>query len=168
MLTAATIRSHGRVDDTTATRIADLWNAAYPVMRESATARVDAFRRQVRDEIWNAIPDLSNPHAETLRAFTPTEATVRRRLKDAEGLRRELGQLDRGAHRACTRSPGGFSTLAAYRAVRAFLDATTLNDRGLAAVYQLAAALADTADEQHREWAATPAPAAPAGDGQQQ
>lgn len=43
MLTAATIRSHGRVDDTTATRIADLWNAAYPVMRESATARVDAF-----------------------------------------------------------------------------------------------------------------------------
>lgn len=92
--------------------------------------------RQVRDEIWNAIPDLSNPHAETLRAFTPTEATVRRRLKDAEGLRRELGQLDRGAHRACTRSPGGFSTLAAYRAVRAFLDATTLNDRGLAAVYR--------------------------------
>jgi hypothetical protein len=156
MTTAAAVRANGRLDETTATRIADLWNAAYPAMREIATAHVDAYRQQVREEVWNVIP--SGPNADAVRAFTPTEAAVRRRLKRVEELRLVLGQLDRGTHRACTRSPGGFSAFAAYRAVRAFLDATTINDRGLAAVYQLAAALAEAADELHREWTArTPA-----------
>lgn len=152
MLTTATVRSHGRTDDTTAGLIADLWNTAYPTMRAIATNRINAYRTQVRDEAWRIDPN--HPHADTLRAYTPTEATIRRRLKNTETLRRELHQLDNGTHHACTRSPAGFTTGAAYTAVRALLDATTLNDRGLAAVYRLAAVLADAADERHREWTA--------------
>ncbi|MDX2528005.1 hypothetical protein [Streptomyces europaeiscabiei] len=149
MLTAATARSHGRIDDTTSTHIADLWNAAYPVMRALTTARIDAYRRQIRDEAWHVDPN--HRHADVLRAHTPTEAQLRRRLKNAEALRLTLGQLDRGTHRACTRSPGGFTVRAAYWAVRALLDVTSTNDEGLSAVYGLAAALADAADELHRE-----------------
>ena len=37
MLTTATVRSHGRTDDTTAGLIADLWNTAYPTLRAIAT-----------------------------------------------------------------------------------------------------------------------------------
>ncbi|MEV5347141.1 hypothetical protein [Streptomyces achromogenes] len=153
MLTPATVRGYGRIDDATAASIADLWNAAYPTMRAVATDRVNAYRQQIKGEAWRIDPD--HPRADILRPFLPTEASVRRRLKNAEALRRMLGQLDRGTYRACTRSPGGFSAFAAYNAVRALLQATTLNDRGLAAVYRLAAVLADTADERHRELAAT-------------
>lgn len=153
MLTAATARAHGRIDDTTATRIADLWNAAYPTMRATVTARIDAYRGQIREQAWHVDPD--HPHADVLRAYTPTEAQLRRRLKNAEALRRQLGQLDRGTHRACTRSPGGFTVLAAYSTVRALLKTTGLNDEGLAAVYRLAAVLADAADDLHRELSAT-------------
>lgn len=149
MTTAAAVRANGRLDETTATRIADLWNAAYPAMREIATAHVDAYRQQVREEVWNVIP--SGPNADAVRAFTPTEAAVRRRLKRVEELRLVLGQLDRGTHRACTQSPGGFTVLAAYSAVRALLSASGLNDHGLAAVYELAAVLADAAEARHRE-----------------
>lgn len=149
MLTTATVRGYGRIDDSTATRITEAWNAAYPVMRSVATDRVDAYRQQIKNEAWRIDPN--HPRADILRPFLPTEASVRRKLKNAEALRRMLGQLDRGTHRACTRSPGGFSTFAAYNAVRALLQATTLNDRDLAAVYRLAAVLAETADERHRE-----------------
>lgn len=154
MTTIATVRSHGRLDSTTADRIATHWNAAYPIMRALATNRINAYRRQVRDEAWKVDP--SHPHAEAIQAFTPSEATVRRRLANLEALRRALGQLDRGTHRACTRSPGGFSVLSAYSAVRALLGATSVNDEGLAAVYQLAAVLAEAAEERHRELAAQP------------
>ncbi|MGW1744519.1 hypothetical protein ACWCRD_02655 [Streptomyces sp. NPDC002092] len=154
MTTTATIRSHGRLDSTVAARIADHWNAAYPTMRALATDRINAYRQQVRDEAWKVDP--AHPHAEAIQAFTPTEATIRRRLANLETLRRTLGQLDRGTHRACTRSPGGFSVLAAYTAVRALLGATSVNDEGLAAVYQLAAVLAEAAEERHRELAALP------------
>lgn len=158
MTTAATIRNHGRIDDTTATRIATLWNAAYPTMRAIATSRIDAYRRQIRDEAWKVDPN--HPRADILQAYAPTEATLRRRLSNLETLRRVLGQLDRGTHRACTRSPGGFSVLSAYSAVRALLGATSVNDHGLAAVYQLAAVLAEAAEERHRELAALRTPAA--------
>lgn len=153
MLTAATVRAHGEIDDATATRIADLWNAAYPVMRAIATARIDSYRCQIRDEAWRIDPD--HPHADVLRAYTPTEAQLRRRLKNAEALRLVLGQLHRGTHRACTRSPGGFSRHAAYSAVRALLDRTSSNDEGLSAVYRLAAELADAVDDLHRHLRAT-------------
>ena len=152
MTTAATIRSHGRLDSTTAARIAAHWNTAYLTMRTLATDRINAYRLQIRDEAWKVDP--THPHAEAIQAFTPSEATIRRRLANLENLRRTLGQLDRGTHRACTRSPGGFSVLAAYTAVRALLGATTVNDEGLAAVYRLAAVLAEAAEERHRELAA--------------
>lgn len=152
MTTAATIRNRGRLDDATACRVADRWNTAYPTMRTIATTRIDAYRRQIQDQAWHIDP--THPRAEALRAHTPTEAQLRRRLKNAEDLRRELGQLDRGTHRACTRSPGGFSILAAYTAVRALLARTSVNDHGLAAVYELAAVLADAAETRHRELSA--------------
>lgn len=154
MPTTATIRSTSRTDDTTAATIAELWNAAYPTMRAIATARVAAYRQQIEGEVWRIDPN--HPQAEAIAPRIPTEATTRRRLKNAEDLRRALHQLDNGTHRACTRSPGGFSLLAAYAATRSLLDATSLNDHGLAAIYRLAAALADASDERHRELAANP------------
>jgi hypothetical protein len=152
MLTTATARNHGHTDEPTATRITTLWNAAYPTMRTIATSRITAYRQQIQDRVWDIDP--TQPNADILRAYTPTEAKLHRRLKNTEGLRRTLHQLDRGTHRACTRSPGGFSTLSAYAAVRALLNATSLNDHDLAAVYQLAAVLAEAADERHRAIAA--------------
>lgn len=153
MPTAATIRSTGRIDDATAIRIADHWTAAYPVMREIVTARITAYRQQISDEAWQVDP--THPQADVLRAHTLTEAQLVRRLKGVEALRLELGQLDRGTHRACTRSPGGFSAGAAYRSVRNLLSIAGLNDHGLAPVYRLAAVLAEAADELHREWVAS-------------
>ncbi|MFI1701996.1 hypothetical protein ACH419_39450 [Streptomyces bobili] len=155
MPTAATIRSLGRIDDATATRIADHWNAAYPVMREIATARITAYRAQISNKAWQVDP--VHPHADVLRAHTLTEAQLVRRLKGVEVLRRDLGQLDRGTHRACTQSPGGFNVLAAFTSVRNLLTVAGLGDRGLAPVYRLAAALAEAADELHREWVASTA-----------
>ena len=70
MTTAATIRSHGRLDSPTATRIAAHWNTAYPTMRTLATDRINAYRLQVRDESWKVDPN--HPHAEAIRAFAPT------------------------------------------------------------------------------------------------
>lgn len=152
MTTTATIRDHGRIDDNTATRINDRWNAAYPTMRAIATGRINNYRHQIRNEAWKVDPN--HPHAEALQAYTPSEATLRRRLANLEDLRRALGQLDRGTHRACTRSPGGFSINSAYAAVRALLNATSLNDPDLAAVYDLAAVLATATDEWRRDMAA--------------
>ncbi|WP_328436959.1 hypothetical protein OHA71_06615 [Streptomyces sp. NBC_00444] len=152
MLTTATVRHHGHTDEPTAAHITNLWNAAYPTMRTIATARIDAYRRQLHDRVWDIDP--THPHADVLRAYTPTEPALRRRLKNTEELRRTLGQLDRGTHRACTQSPGGFNIHSAYTAVRALLNATGLNDHGLADIYRLAAALAEAAEERHRELAA--------------
>lgn len=132
--------------------ITDLWNAAYPTMRAIATSRITGCRGQIADRVWDIDP--ANPNAEILRAYTPTEAKLRRRLKNTETLRRTLHQLDNGTHRPCTQSPPAFSPLAAYSAVRAFLGTTGINDRGLADVYQLAAVLAEAAEERCRELAA--------------
>ena len=155
MTTTADVRNHGRIDTTTATRITHHWNTAYPTMRAIATARIDSYRRQVQDRAWEI--DDTHPRADALRAYALTEPQLRRRLKNAETLRRELGQLDRGTHRACTQSPGGFTILAAYTTVRALLARTSVNDHGLAAVYQLAAVLAEAAEARHRELAHQPA-----------
>lgn len=145
MLTADTVHRSGRVDRAGAARIADQWNAAYPVMREVATSFIDGMRASIRNESWKVDP--KHPHAEFLRQCTPSEADIRARLKSAEDLRRELGQLDRGTHRACTRSVGGFSPSYAYTAVRSLLDLTSLNSTGLAVVYRLMATLSLAHDE---------------------
>ncbi|MFF7550900.1 hypothetical protein ACFZCU_45960 [Streptomyces canus] len=129
--------------------IATLWNTAYPTMRTLAGTRITHYRRQLQDRAWDIDP--TQPNADLLAAHTPTEKQLRRSLKDIENLRRTLHQLDNGTHRPCTRSPGSFSTLAAYSAVRCLLATTSLNTHGLAPVYELAAALADAAEERHRE-----------------
>ena len=136
--------------------IAPLWTAAYPTMRAIATHRITAYRRQIADRVWDI--DTADPNAELLRAYTPTEHKLHRRLKNTENLRRTLHQLDNGTHRPCTQSPPAFSALAAYTAIRALLNLTGLNDHGLADVYLLAAALSEAAEERYRELAArTPA-----------
>lgn len=58
-------------------------------------------------------------------------------------LRRELGQLDRCTHRACTQSPPGFSAHAALRLVQEALRYLPLELQGN--VHRLAAELADWA-----------------------
>jgi hypothetical protein len=152
VITTATVRGAGSLDDTSAAQIADLWNAAYPTMRTIVTGRISSDRGLIRDEAWKV--DASHPQTEVLRTFAPSEKDLRARLERMERLRLVLGQLDRATYRGCTRSPGGFSPLGAYRSVRSLLGATTVNDHDLASVYELAAALARASDDWHREMAA--------------
>jgi hypothetical protein len=58
-------------------------------------------------------------------------------------LRRELGQLDRCTHRACTQSPPGFSAHAALRLIQETLRYLPLELQG--DTHRLAALLADWA-----------------------
>lgn len=145
MLAADTVYDSGRVSRATAAAIAEHWNDAYPIMREILTSYIDNMRASINREAWKVDPN--HPYAEALRRSAPSEASLRRRLKGAEELRRELGQLDRGTHRACTRSSGGFSPASAYGIVRNLLSLTSLNDTDLAKVYRLAAVLAPVHDE---------------------
>lgn len=151
MTTTATVRGIGRIDDTTATRVTDLWNAAYPTMRTILTASINGRRDRIRREGWTQ-DDLP-------RADWGSRKDLGARLAGLEGLRRDLGQLDRGTYRGCTRSPGGFSAIHAYWSVRRVLEATSINDRGLACVYELATALARVSDDWHREMSALSASA---------
>ncbi|KOU46172.1 hypothetical protein ADK56_31025 [Streptomyces sp. MMG1522] len=89
------------------------WNAAYEGIREELTARVRTAKALGGD------------------------AT---RVKE---IRRELGQLDRCAHRACTQSPPGFSAYAALRLIQESLLYLPLELQG--DVHRLAALLADWA-----------------------
>lgn len=128
-----------------------LWNAAYPTMRATATSRIAGHRQQITDRVWDIDP--ANPNAELIRAYTPTEAKLHRRLKNAETLRRTLHQINSGTHRPCTQSPPAFSPFAAYGAVRDFLRTVSFNDHGLGDVYRLAAVLAEAVEERCRELA---------------
>lgn len=62
-------------------------------------------------------------------------------------LRRELGQLDRCTHRACTQSPPGFSAHAALRLIQETLRYLPLELQG--DTHRLAALLADWARVVH-------------------
>lgn len=149
MLTLAAARSYGRLDNTTATDITRHWNLAYPTMRATTTRRITTDRQHIANRRWDIDP--TNPNADLLRAYTRTEPDVRRSLRHAEELRRTLHQLNNGTHRPCTQSPAGFSITAAYSAVRDVLPLTTINDRGLTDLYQLAALLAYIQDSIARE-----------------
>lgn len=93
--------------------IAAAWNRVYPGIRERLTECVKTF---------------------------PSHGADVSRIKD---LRRELGQLDRCTHRACTRSAPGFSPHAALRLVQ---DAIRLlPDHLVGDAHRLAAVLADWA-----------------------
>lgn len=146
MLTTATARAHGVLDDKTAQDLAGQWNAAYPTMRRILNASIDGLRARIQREMWtlDSLPKADQGSGKDLGA----------KLARLEGLRRGLGRLDRGTHRGCTRSPGGFSPTSAYRSVRDFLAVTTASDRGLADVYVLAGHLAYINDSLARERAA--------------
>ncbi|WP_371646460.1 hypothetical protein [Streptomyces mirabilis] len=146
MLTTATARSYGRLDDTTASTLANQWNAAYPTMRTILNAAITGLRARMEREAWTQ---------DTLRPEDQgSDRDLGAKLARMEGLRRGLGRLDRGTHRGCTRSPGGFSPTHAYWSVRHLLEVTTINDRGLADVYVLAGHLAYIEDGLARQRAA--------------
>jgi hypothetical protein len=140
MLTAELVHETGHFSYADAEHLADLWNRAYPVMRQIATLYIEGQRAYIEREGW--VIDPAHPHAEVLQA----EKKVRRKLKLAEELRRDLGQLDRGTHKMCTRSPGGFTVTGAYMAVRNLLNISSLSSEGLASVFRLAAELAEAED----------------------
>ncbi|AKN71248.1 hypothetical protein QR97_16835 [Streptomyces sp. PBH53] len=142
MTTIATVRGLGQLDDATAARIADLWNQAYPGMRETLTLVISRHR----DYLQTA------EHAGNLTA--EMEASTRRYIKRLEETRRVLGQLDRGTHRGCTRSPGAFSTSAALSAVQRALEAFSVGGPALGDVYRLAATLADEEAAKAARWQA--------------
>lgn len=101
------------IDADEAGPIAARWNSVYDGIREELTARVKTAKALGGD------------------------AT---RIKE---LRRELGQLDRCTHRACTQSPPGFSAWAALRLIQETLRYLPLELQGDA--HRLAARLADWA-----------------------
>lgn len=114
--------------------IADCWNAVYPAMRGILDSVIKAQRRTDR----------------------PTVDVV-----NLERVRRELGQLDRGTFKACTRSSGAFSVFDALSHVREVLNVTSLGAPGAGAIYRLAGELADVvatvATARHAEWDRTAA-----------
>lgn len=138
MLTTATARSHGQLDDTTASTLAGQWNAAYPTMRTILNAAIATLRARVEREAWTQDNLRPEDHG--------SDRDLGAKLARLEGLRRGLGRLDRGTYRGCTRSPGGFDSVSAYWSVRDFLAVTTIGDSGLADVYVLAAHLAYISD----------------------
>ncbi|AXH66420.1 hypothetical protein SEA_SATIS_271 [Streptomyces phage Satis] len=153
MVTTGLVRDRTPITEEAATEIAGLWNDAYPVMRKIATGYVDSMRDYVDREGWVIDPD--HPRADVLQAYAVPEGKARRKLRYGEELRRELGQLDRGTHRPCTRSPGCFSVTAAYSRVRGLLGISSLSTPGMGSVYRLAAALADAEEiinEERAKW----------------
>lgn len=142
----------GRFSYADAERVSDLWIRAYPVMREITTTRIAGLRASIETRSWEIDPN--HPHAEVLRQYASSEQKLRRRLKLTEDLRRILGQLDRGTHKLCTRSPGSWSVTGAYMAVRQLLNCTSLSQEGLGDVYRLAAVLADEEEQINRDRAA--------------
>lgn len=141
MLTAELVHETGHFSYADAEHLADLWNRAYPEMRKIVTGYIEGQRAYIEREGW--VIDPSHPHAEVLQAYATPEKKVRRKLKLAEDLRRELGQLDRGTHKLCTRSPGGFTVTGAYMAVRNLIRISSLNSEGLAQIFLLAAGLTE-------------------------
>lgn len=145
-MNTATARAHGVLDDKSAQDLADQWNAAYPTMRRILNASINGLRARIEREEWTAARLRPEDHG--------SSRDLSAQLARMEGLRRGLGQLDRGTYRGCTRSPGGFSPTSAYWSVRHFLEVTTIGDRGLSPVYELAAHLAFIDDSFARQRAA--------------
>lgn len=141
MLDADLVHETGHFSYADAEHLADLWNRAYPAMRKIATGYIEGQRTYIEREGW--VIDPTHRHAEVLQAYAVPEGKARRKLKLAEELRRDLGQLDRGTHKLCTRSPGSFTVTGAYMAVRNLISLTSLNSEGLPLIYRLAADLAE-------------------------
>ncbi|MFD8025437.1 hypothetical protein ACFV6G_34125 [Streptomyces lavendulae] len=120
-LTVATVRTYRHVDLPRAQRLVEHWSAAYPAMRTILDTVITAQRKAQRPTV-----DL-------------------RRLEDT---RRELGQMDRGTHRLCTRSAPSFSPTSAAWLVRNVIAVTYVAHPDASAIYRLAAELADLATDE--------------------
>lgn len=127
-----------------AEHLADLWNAAYPLMRSILTVRIDGLRRDIDRKVWES----ASPSVEVHPEFRTSEARIRRRLDALKNLRLELGQLDRGEHRPCTQSPKCYSIVAAHSRVTSAVREASSAEENMASVYRLAAFLA----ERHDSW----------------
>jgi len=149
MLTADMVFDTGHFSYADADHLADLWNRAYPRMREIVTNYIAGLRSSIERQSWEVDP--KHPQAEALRQFATPEAELRRKLKLAEDLRRGLGQLDRGTHKLCTCSPGAFTVTGAYTHVRNLLGRTSLSQEGVGDIYRLAAVLADAEERVNAE-----------------
>ncbi|MEU3279194.1 hypothetical protein [Streptomyces antibioticus] len=99
-----------------AQEIAVAWNGVYPAMRRVLDTVINAQRGAERRTV---------------------------NLPRLERVRRELGQLDRGTYRGCTRSPAAFSISGSLSNVRAVLEVTSVGTPELGDMYRLAALLAD-------------------------
>lgn len=114
-----------------AQRIADRWNRVYPAMRAILDGVIKAQRGAER----------------------PTVDVAR-----LERVRREMGQQDRGAYKACTRSPGAFSVSHAFAQVREVVNVTSIGHADAGAILRLCAELADAVAEdavaRRAEWEA--------------
>lgn len=152
MLDADLVHETGHFSYADAEHLADLWNHAYPAMRKIATAYIEGMRAYIEREGW--VVDPKHPQAEALRTYVLPEGRARRKLRHAEELRRDLGQLDRGTHKPCTRSPGCFSVTSAYMGVRNLIILSSLGSEGLADIYRLAAVLAEAEERLNAERAA--------------
>ncbi|MFF0142650.1 hypothetical protein ACFYRN_40235 [Streptomyces sp. NPDC005227] len=121
VLTVATVRTYRHLDLTDAQRLVEHWSAAYPAMRT------------ILDSVITAQRGAKRPTADL------------RRLEDT---RRELGQVDRGTHRVCTRSAPSFSPTSAGWLVRNVIAVTHVGHPDAGAIYRLAAELADLAADE--------------------
>ncbi|WP_455355959.1 hypothetical protein [Streptomyces sp. SYSU K217416] len=119
--------------------IAERWNAVYPAMRT------------ILDTVIRAQRGADRPTVDVAKL---------------EQVRRELGQLDRGTFKACTRSPGAFSVFDAFSQVREVVAVTSIGHAGAGAILRLAGALADVvasaAVARRSEWEAERAGTVPA------
>lgn len=104
------------VTETQTQGIAEHWNGVYPAMRSILDAVIKAQRGTDRPTVDVA---------------------------ELEQVRRELGQLDRGTFKACTRSPGAFSIHNALSHVHAVLNVTSKGHPDAGPIYRLAGELAD-------------------------
>lgn len=129
-----------------AERLADLWNAAHPLMRNLLSAEIGRVRGFVKRAVWEK--PVTELYAENIPDYGRSETRTRRRLKYVESLRLELGQLDKGEHRPCTQSPKCFSITAAHSRVTSMIHFASNVQEGMAPVYRLAAVLA----EEHDRW----------------
>ncbi|MGW3491514.1 hypothetical protein [Streptomyces sp. NPDC001054] len=121
VLTVATVRTYRQLDLAVAQRLVEHWSDAYPAMRTILDSVITAQRA----------------------AESPTVD-----LRRLEGTRRELGQVDRGTYRVCTRSAPSFSPTNAGWMVRDVIAVTYVGHPDAGAIYRLAAELADLAADE--------------------
>ncbi|WP_424893456.1 hypothetical protein [Streptomyces sp. XH2] len=128
MLTTETVRTNRYLDEDQAARVVELWNAAYPGMRE------------ILDTVIRAKREAHQPSTD---------------IERLEQVRRELGQMDRGTYRDCKRGPAVFRPSASWGHLLRVLKATPIGSPHAGSIHRLAAELADltAADTERRRTA---------------